>query len=142
MSDKITRRLEGNLAEAILNFREVREEVHDAYKTATGDEERGILLNFYKLVMDGVEKTITPSDLESFRMARRQDYNLLLVSECVDGKGDVSPDALRFVAVREVRAGRISPDDELYRLAMTGPQGITPELPAKTGWRRFLPFGK
>lgn len=142
MSDKVTRRLEGNLAEAILNFGAVREEIHDAYKTATGDEERSILLNFYKLVMDGAEKTITPSELESFRTARRQDYNLLLVSECVDGKGDISADALRFVAVREVGAGRMSPDDELYQLAMAGPQGITPGRPAKTGWRRFLPFGK
>jgi hypothetical protein len=53
-----------------------------------------ILLDIYKTIMDGVERQICPADLEMLQTTRRQDHKRLLISECIIGEGDVSPDAL------------------------------------------------
>src|ERR1700722_2836907 len=70
-----------------LPWTKIREEIRDEYKQASRAD-REILLATYKAVLDRVERHICPADLETFRTARRQDYNLLLVSECIIGEGD------------------------------------------------------
>ena len=92
----------------------IREEIRDEYKQASRAD-RKILLATYKAVMDRVERHICPADLETFRTARRQDYNLPLVSECIIGGGDVSPETLEAVTHREVAADRMAADARPYR---------------------------
>jgi hypothetical protein len=106
-----------------LPWTKIRDEIHDEYKQAS-TADRVILLDIYKAMMDIVEPNIGPADLDAFRTARRQDYNLLLISECIVGGGDVSPEAIEAVTRREVAAGRMAADDELRRLAIIGPEGL------------------
>jgi hypothetical protein len=124
-----------------INWTKIREEISDNYDGADSAE-RATLLQIFKVVMDTVEKNLTGADLETFRSARRQDYNRLLVSECLID-GNVSSAALAIVTSREVKAGRMSPDDELHRLAIAGPAGIgVTEKPVARGWRRAFSFGR
>jgi hypothetical protein len=119
-----------------LPWTKIREEIHDEYKQAS-TADREILLATYKAVMDSVERHIGPADLETFRTTRRQDYNLLLVSECIVGEGDVSPEMLEAVTRREVAAGRMAADDELRTLGRIGGKFLAPKKPAG-GWRRLF----
>ena len=104
----------------------VREEISDRYPHAS-TRERVTLLRIYTGVMDAVERhLISDADLETFRRVRRQHYKQLLISECLEGDGAVSPEAMEAVTRREIEAGRMTPDNELRRLAVIGPAGVTP----------------
>ena len=119
-----------------LPWTKIREEIRDEYKQASRAD-REILLATYKAVLDRVERHICPADLETFRTARRQDYNLLLVSECIIGEGDVSPETLEAVTHREVAAGRMAADDDLRTLGRIGGKFLAAQKPAG-GWRRLF----
>jgi hypothetical protein len=104
-----------------LDWRGIREEIHALYTEVT-TAERVTLLRIYTAVMDAVERQSfdgRPDELAKFRETRRQDYNLLLVVETTV-EGNVSPDLLDMVTAREVAAGRMSPNDEMRRLAVEG----------------------
>jgi hypothetical protein len=104
-----------------LDWLGIRREIHDLFgQVATA--ERVALLGIYTAVMDAAERQSfagRPDDLAEFREARRQDYTLLLVKETTV-EGNVSPDLLDMVTAREVAAGRMSPDDEMRKLAISG----------------------
>jgi hypothetical protein len=137
---ELLQRIQSLNAGSPLPWTKIREEISDEYEQAS-PADRVTLLNIYKVVMDGVERHIGLADLETFRTARRQDYKRLLISECIVGEGDVSPDALEAVTRREVVAGRMAPDDELRRLAILGPEGLAAQqsqAPKTKGWRRVL----
>jgi hypothetical protein len=119
-----------------LPWTKIREEIRDEYKQAS-TADREILLAAYKAVMDRVERHIGPADLETFRTARRRDYNLLLVSECIVGEGDATPETLEAVTRREVAAGRMAADDELRALGRIGGKFLAAQKPAG-GWRRLF----
>jgi len=88
-----------------------------------------------------VDRGLSGADLATFRTARKQDYNLMIVSECVDSAGNVLPDTLRAVTEREVKAGRMGHDSELRRLAVAGPEAFQPPPEAPRRGLRGL-FGR
>ena len=104
-----------------LDFRAVREQIHDASEKTTDSGERVLLLQLFHSVMDLVERSgnIAPEDLPKFKDARAKDYKLLLTREVLIGQ-NVSVELLNAVTQREVQAGRMPEDDELRQLAING----------------------
>ena len=104
-----------------LDFRAVREQIHDASKQTTDSGERVLLLQLFHSVMDLVERSgnIAPEDLPTFKDTRAKDYRLLLMREVLIGQ-NVSVELLNAVTQREVQAGRMPEDDELRQLAVNG----------------------
>jgi hypothetical protein len=66
---------------------------------------------------------------------RSQYYNLLLIKEATIGRtdGNIPPDKLAAITRREVAAGRMSPDDDLHKLAVAGDTVLKP-LAAVSAW--------
>ena len=138
-----------------LDFRAVREQIHDAAEQTIDSSERVILLQVFHAVMDLVERSgnIAPEDMELFRDTRAKDYRLLLMREVLIGQ-NASVELLHAVTQREVLAGRMAEDDELRQLAVKGlaepylsvqkllkiEQGRLDAETKPTGWRRW--FGR
>lgn len=132
-ANKLLQRLRSLPADAELDWAGVRREIADEYDHAT-PADRTTLLQIYTVVMDTAERGLPVAELTIFRTARRQDYNRMLISECVDATGNVLPEALRAVTEREFTASRIASDDELRRLALNGPEAFQPPPePRRTG---------
>jgi hypothetical protein len=55
----------------------------------------------------------TPEDMEKFKKARQRDYCLLLIREALVGE-NVCPQKLEAVTQREVKAGRMASDNDLF----------------------------
>lgn len=139
---EIAARIKSTPPGSALDWPTIRETIHDEYDTALPVERENLLTVFHAL-MDAVERQISPVDLDTFRKTRREDYNLLLIKECAEADGNVSPHRLRVVTQREVNARRMQPDDELYKLALGGIEampGGQERAPAKRGlfsrWRK------
>jgi uncharacterized membrane protein YhaH (DUF805 family) len=112
---------------ANLDWPRIRDQIHAEHDRATTTKERETLLAVYKAVADTVERQIRPEDLEKFRKTRSEDYNLLLIKEAATGdqSGNINPQRLATITDREVTAGRMSPDNELHRLAVAGAAVLT-----------------
>jgi hypothetical protein len=104
-----------------LNWRRARKDIHEAHDAANTEAERVLCLRMHKAVMDAVERRgiIEKNNLAHFRKARQQDYNLLLAKEAMIGRtdGNVPPAKMAAITHREIAAGRMSPNDELHKLA-------------------------
>jgi hypothetical protein len=135
LADRLSREAE---AGGSIDWRGVREEIHQAHDEATTEQERVLCLALHKAIMDAAERTaIEPAKLADFRKTRLQDYNLLLIKEAIIGRSDnnVPPDKLAAITRREVAAGRMLPEDELHNLAAAGDAILTPRpAPPKTGF--------
>lgn len=131
-ANELLERLKSASPGSPLDWKQARDQITSEYGGASATE-RVTLLQIYKIMMDAVERGLSGADLATFRTAREQDYNLMLISECVDGAGNVRPDAMRAVTEREVTAGRMAQDSELRRLAVAGPKAFQPlpEAPRK-----------
>lgn len=101
-----------NPAEALANWRSVRERVHDRFDRATSEPERVALLGLYCSVMNLAEKAIPPDGLEKFREIRGHGYSLLIVKESLTGDS-LDLDRAQLVIRRELDAGRMSSDHVL-----------------------------
>lgn len=102
-----------------LDFRFVREEIHDLSERTSDVGERVVLLQIFHAVMDMVERsgTVDPQNLDTFRTTRAQDYRLLLMREVLIGQ-NASAELLNAVTQREVQSGRMREDDELREVAV------------------------
>ena len=132
-----------------VDWRHARDEIHSRFDSYASQEERVLLLEVFKAIMDAMERTLTDEDdFAKFRETRRQDYNLLLIKECLVGE-DVSVEALAHVTKREVEAGRMPADDEMRSLAITqlGQPHLTQrqliekwtkKKPGALGWRNWF----
>jgi len=121
-ASQILEQLQGDAAAGKdIDFRSVREQIHDASERTTDSGERVLLLQIFHSVMELVERgtDMSPEDLQLFRDTRAKDYRLLLMREVLVGQ-NVSVELLNAVTQREVQAGRMSEDDELRQLAVTG----------------------
>lgn len=140
-ASELLQRLRSMPAGAELDWAGIRHEVTTEYDHAT-PADRATLLQIYTAVMDAAERDLPAAELITFRTARRQDYNRMLVSECVDAAGNVLPEALRAVTEREITAGRMAADDDLRRLALNGPEASQPPSePLRTGLRGLFSRG-
>jgi hypothetical protein len=112
------------------DWRQIRKDIHDEHDRATTTADRVALLAIYKSAMDAVERNadFTPEDMERFKKARRQDYNLLLIREAMIGKtdGNINPQKIGEITRREVESGRMAPDDDFHKLAVAGATILTP----------------
>ena len=113
-----------------LNWRQAREDIHEAHDAADTEPVRVLCVSMHKTIMDAVEREglVEEHMLADFREARRQDYNFLLIKEAMIGRtdGNVLPDKLAAITRREVAAGRMSADDELHKLAVAGDMVLPP----------------
>ena len=107
---------------APLNWSRIRDEIHAEHDRATTTHDRETLLGVHKTIMDHVEQHTRPKDLEAFKKFRREDYNLLLIKEGMIGNDtdNLSAHVMAAITNREVAAGRMSPDDELHKIAVAG----------------------
>ncbi len=140
-ASELLQRLRSLPTGAELDWASVRHEVAAEYDHAT-PADRATLLQIYTAVLDAAELGLPVAELMTFRTARRQDYNRLLVSECVDASGNVSTEALRAVTEREIATGRMACDDELRRLALGGPEAFQLPEPPRTGLRGLFGRGR
>ena len=114
------RMLEGKLigpvpttpAEALANWRSVRERVHVEFDKASTEQRRVALLELYCSSMNLAEKAIGSDELEKFREIRGHGYALLIVKECLVGDR-VSLEQAEAVTQREMVAGRMAADHVL-----------------------------
>jgi len=122
---------------AVVNWRETREYIHSEFDKATTSQQRGALLAMFKALMDAVERTmIDPQEVDKFRKARESDYCFFLVKECRDGD-NINSELLDRATKREVEAGRMSPEHDLYKLAHAASRlgiGTTKQLREMEAW--------
>jgi len=103
-----------------IDFRSVREQIHEAFVQTDDSNEHAMLLAIFTATADLVERNITNhDDKEKFKATRQADYNLLVVRESLVGE-NISAELLNAVTLREVQAGRMSEDHELRKAAITG----------------------
>jgi hypothetical protein len=103
----------------VTDWQGCRNDIHREFDKAQTFEQRGALLAIYHAMMNIVEKSlIEQSDVEKFRLTRDQDYCLFLVKESGQGE-NVNSEILDQVTRREVEAGRMPPDHQLRKLALT-----------------------
>ena len=116
------------LREGQLDWPRAREEIFNDFDRALTAPEREALLGLHKCLMDAVEQTIDPASLDKFKTARAQDYRLLLIKEAAIGSESEYINTARLAAIttREVNAGRLSADDGLHKLAVSGDAVLTP----------------
>jgi hypothetical protein len=105
----------------VIDWRQVREDIHDEFDAAQNDAERDALLGVFVAVMDNVERNanLGADDLEAFKKTRAKDYNLFIVKESLIGE-NVSVEIIDAVTKREMAAGRMGPEHELRQLAVKG----------------------
>jgi hypothetical protein len=133
---------------APMEFKKIRDEIHEEHQRATTTEERVILLRIFTDVMDKVERRGLSLMSWNNYAHRLQDYRLLLIRESLIGE-NVNPDILFEVTEREIAAGRMAPDDDLRQTAVEGKAAFDPS-PADllamaedrrssvSGWQRAL----
>ncbi len=135
-------RLQSAAAGPHFDWNAARAEIVAMYRTAP-ERDRSALLEAYSAVMNAVERSggLSAEDTEMFRTSRREEYNLMLVGECVRSDGNISPEALMIVTEREVAAGRMADDDELRQLAVGGLAAFAPEPHRPRRAFRFFGWG-
>lgn len=127
--DRLIREMQSGVT---LNWRQAREDIHEAHDAANTEADRVLCLALHKAVMDAVERqsddAIKEGNLAEFREARQQDYNMFLIKEAVIGRTDgiIPPDRMAAITRREVAAGRMSADDGLHKLAVAADTILTP----------------
>lgn len=112
--------------------------IHELHGKATTFEERGLLLSMHIVLMNSVELAGLAKDSEAFRKMRRQDYNLLLMSEATIGQ-NVVPAMLLAVTRREIAVGHIDEEHEMHKLALAATHVAPP--PKQGSWLSRL-FGR
>ena len=97
-----------------LDFRAIREGIHDLAERAKSEVEHVTLLQVYTVIMDAMESggNVEPDNLEAFRKTRDQDYHLLLTREILIGE-NASVELTARITDREIAAGRMLQDDPL-----------------------------
>jgi hypothetical protein len=115
------------LPSAQVDWNRLRKDIVEEHKRATTTAERVALLGLYNALMDMVERDggFTPEDKEVIKKTRREEYCLLLIKETLVDEL-VDPQKLEEVTRREIEAGRMTPDDDLRKLAVDGPTIPTP----------------
>jgi hypothetical protein len=105
------------------------------FKKAETSEQRGAILQVYvhgmKLPLALIEDEEAKAALET---ANRQSYCLMLIHETARPDGLIDPEKLLVVTEREVLAGRMTEDDELRRLAVSGPNQSKKKKPWWAFW--------
>jgi hypothetical protein len=134
-------------AEALKNWRTIREKIHSAFDQAPSEPQRVALLALYCSVMNMAEQAIRPEELEKFREIRGHGYSMLIVKECLVGE-NVNVEKADAVMRREIAAGRMAPDHILLNkaeLAKSAAQHIRTQrllqenAPGQSGlWRRIV----
>ena len=155
-ASELAQRLLDDAASGVpLDFRAVRDELHDLAAQAQSEQEHISILGILHSVMDAMETSgnVSPENLEAFRDVRDKDYRLLLMREIVIGE-NASVELTDSVTTREISAGRMRLDDPMRRAvddALKQPFDSVAELErierdrvakrsTKKGWRKW--FGK
>jgi hypothetical protein len=101
-----------------LDFRAIREEIHDLSQSAESEAEHVSLLQIFHTIIDAMESggNVNPENIDAFRKIRDQDYHLLLTREILVGE-NASVELTDKVTAREINAGRMQQVDPL-RLAV------------------------
>jgi hypothetical protein len=106
-----------------IDWREMREEILTEHENAPTAADRVLCLKLHAALMNLMERTVVePENLEKFRETRSQEYALMLIKEAMIGQidGNIDPLKMSSITTREVRDGRMSPDDGLHTLAVAG----------------------
>ena len=125
VADLLERLQANSVPGGAFDWRSIRDEIHAEHDRAATTKDRETLLSVHKAVMDLVERNMPQGDdLEKFRTLRSQDYNLLLIKEAMigDTSGIINQERMAEITSREVAAGRMSPHDELHKLAVKPPK--------------------
>ena len=77
------------------------------------------LLTLFTRVMDIVETTVVPENVQIIREARDKQYNSLILQECLVGE-NFCVETLYAVTSREISAGRMDESNRLRQVALDG----------------------
>lgn len=137
--DEFTRIVELRLTEPELDWRKEREEILALHEIASEDHEFEATLQLYWALMGAVKRQSGVTDLEKFEKLNSQEYATLLISENIRGRtdGNIDPLKMKKIAEREIIAGRMKPDDELYKMTLQFLEP-TPKAEKKSFFKRFL----
>lgn len=127
--------------DAPFDIKALRDEIHDLYAGASTREREALLAIFHSAI-DMWKRDSRPDLHAEIEALRESDYNLLLITECTDERGNVVPSRLLAVCEREIAGGRMAPEDKTYSLAKAGVEIIERPAPQpkKPGFLRRL-FG-
>jgi len=105
-------------ATAIANIEEFLAETAKEYRQCATKSEKEQLLNLHKATLDIMERSfIDDSDMHTFKNAREQHYNTMLVWEAtVDG--DVDANILYSITQREIDAGRMTEENSIRKIVI------------------------
>ena len=111
------RRVHNNVDD-LSDLQQIRKEIVYEHEQASTEDERVALLSLHKDLMDRIEQQLSDSaDIERFRKARSQEYNLLIIRECTVG-GSICAETLYEVTQREIEAGRMEPTHRFIDIAI------------------------
>jgi hypothetical protein len=123
-------RLLNAIGAPLFNWREINKAVSDEFgelaRRKDSEFDRTITTDHYvalhvvfKSTMDIAETTIGPEDMDKFREARRQQYNLFIWQEARVGDS-VCVETLDAITLREIMADRMTPDHKFRETAKMG----------------------
>ena len=101
------------------DWRNMREEILAEHARAPNVADRVLCLKMHDALMNLMERTVIEREnLAKFKETRSQEYALMLVQQAMIGRadGNIDPQKMLPITTREVRDGRMSPDDELRPL--------------------------
>lgn len=106
-----------NMGSESLNWQQIHDEIINQHEQAKTLEERVEILELHTKFMDTIESQLSDAaNLEKFRNARTQEYNMLITRECTIG-GSICIETLYDLTQRELEAGRMGPTHSFITIA-------------------------
>lgn len=128
--------------DAGFDISEMREEIQNLHDLAENDAQFTVCLGLFKSLMALVERqgVVDEKNIEEYRELAHKNYMLLLIKENVRGRTDGNIDPVKWLAMaeREVKAGRMEPDDELIAMARSIVEPQQSAVPKKGFWKKLL----
>ena len=105
---------------ADIDWRRIREEIIELHNLASEDHEFEATMELYFTLMKAVKEQGGITDLDKFKELNRQEYATFLISENIRGRsdGNINLEKMKKITEREIIAGRMNPDDELYKIVL------------------------
>lgn len=136
-------RMEADRIAGDFDFIGYKDEIVGLHMQFPDEEHRVQAIVLYGMLINHTCDNIEASggDATKLRNVARSEHKLFLIKEAQDSEGNIDPDELARVTLREIHAGRIDEDDGLARLADAGSRvlGKRPPRAKKSGlWNRLF----
>ena len=140
--DEFTRIVEHLRTEPELDWRKTRDEIIDLHDLASEGRDFEASLELYWTLIKLVKRGSGVADLKKFEELSSQEYVRLLISENIRGRtdGNIDPLKMKNIAEREISAGRMRSDNELYLNTLHFTETISLKSEKKSFFKRLFGF--